>query len=136
MGLKENICQKLASCLEWSYSLSDCEPGIYGVSYWEVFLDPEDINIVQNNFTFENAYFCFQVQMFASNDGIVTTFSKVASGKGNFDISANQLQIFNIEVDYNKSLFPGDEFPLLGKYSLDDLKKLYRENNAIPEKKY
>jgi len=132
--LQNEISQKLTFCNEWEESFSDCVPGAYGTNYWEVFIDPEDIEINGNIFIFSNAYFSFEVQMYSSNDGLKMSFVKEASGSGKFIYSNNVCKVFCVEIKYDKDLM---HIPLrFGvKYSLEELRSLYKNNTAIPETK-
>jgi hypothetical protein len=133
MDLKEKICQKLIFSDVWINSLSYCEPGIYGIKYWEVSISDRNIDILGHKFTFKNAYFFFEVQLFSSNEHecSINTFAKEAFGEGIFDYINNKIEIYNIKIDYDRSLFPLDDPPLLGGYFLDELRELYQKRTAI-----
>jgi hypothetical protein len=135
MNLDEDICYELTVSHEWVNSLSCCEPGIYGINYWEVYINNEDINIHEDKFIFRNAYFYFEVQMHSSNihECLINTFTKKAYGEGKYKCSNNKIKIYAIIIDYDKSLFPSDSHPLLGGYFLDELRKLYQKKIIIPK---
>jgi hypothetical protein len=117
---------------EWENSLSYCVPGIYRINYWEVFMESNDMIINNNKFIFNNACFYFEVKMYSSsnNDSLVETFTRNASGEGEFIFSNGKCEIYDIKINYDYDLVG---IPFLGKYSLSELREMYRKKVEIPE---
>jgi hypothetical protein len=130
MDLQDLICKEIISSPEWENSLSYCVPGIYGIYYWEVFIENNDIHINGDEFVFINAYFYFRTKMYGSNDYLIEDFTKKASGKGKFIFSDGKYKIYDIEINYDYDLL---SIPFLGKHSLTELRKLYRNRMEVKE---
>ncbi|MGK7390616.1 MAG: hypothetical protein ACNS60_09695 [Candidatus Cyclobacteriaceae bacterium M2_1C_046] len=109
--IREKLAIKISQQPEvWDHELTDTNPNNYGASYWHVDLDYNNlyVDIPNKTFNFKDALFQFTVRLGASKkDGFDQTFTKFASGKGEFEFENgnNDVKIKQLGVIVDLNLF-------------------------------
>jgi len=110
---QNQIAEKLIYDDTWADMLcSDCFPGIYGVQYWNVNIDPQNIwvNFPKMEFSFKNAEFEFEVRIGGSreDDSIDESHDRPADGFGKFECSGGKVtNVYALEIDCDLDLSNG-----------------------------
>lgn len=107
---QNQIAEKLIYDDTWADILcNDCLPGIYGVQYWDVNIDPQNIwvNFPKMEFSFKNAEFDFEVRIGSSreDDSMDESHHRLATGSGKFECSGGKVtDVYALEINCDLDL--------------------------------
>jgi hypothetical protein len=105
--IREKIAEKLQYHESFLEALDETNPGHYGVVDYDVFITPKNIlvDIPERTYTFDKVDFSFKLKIGGSSDrdGYEQSFSRIASGSGDFDFLRNNTDIIigenSVEID-------------------------------------